>query len=418
MSVEINISQLTARYSSDPLSVFYHQSFSLRSPGLNVVVGMSGVGKSTLLNTLGGLLASKVGWPEGLLVECNPITPHISFSDVAYVAQRYSLLPHLRLLDNILLTQRLKLPISVPITKAIREQAIYLVQEVGLDTMRDRWPQELSGGQLQRAALAQALMQFNSHSSDSGSNLLLLDEAFSALDAELRPQLQDLLVQLVRQYDLTVILVSHDLEEAIYLSDHLLLVAPSSSPSKGYSIISEQRLETPALVAPPNRGSWSFRKSVDTLQSMLTAGSAAITAAPMARGVLSESSLSVIEKEAESIMVISRHLLQEHHTPLLRAAVFANLAAGKSYTYVLPENDAKALERFASLKQDAPSPDKIRLVTVSDNQIAFAFGEIVIYNSSKKQQRRAFSYAGDEQGRMLLELHPDFVSNLLSSLPK
>ena len=418
MSVEINISQLTARYSSDPLSVFYHQSFSLSSPGLNVVVGMSGVGKSTLLNTLGGLLASKVGWPEGLLVECNPITPHISFSDVAYVAQRYSLLPHLRLLDNILLTQRLKLPISVPITKAIREQAIYLVQEVGLDTMRDRWPQELSGGQLQRAALAQALMQFNSHSSDSGNNLLLLDEAFSALDAELRPQLQDLLIQLVRQYDLTVILVSHDLEEAIYLSDHLLLVAPSNSPSKGYSTISEQRLETPALVAPPVRGSWSFRKSVDTLQSMLTRGSAAITAAPMARGVLSDSSLSVIEKEAESIMVISRHLLQEYYAPLLRAAVFANLAAGKSYTYVLPENSAEALERFASLKQDAPSPDKIRLVTASDNQIAFAFGEIVIYNSSRKQQRRAFSYAGYEQGRMLLELHPDFVSSLLSSLPK
>ena len=418
MSVEINISQLTARYSSDPLSVFYYQSFSLRSPGLNVVVGMSGVGKSTLLNTLGGLLASKVGWPEGLLVECNSITPRISFSDVAYVAQRYSLLPHLRLLDNILLTQRLKLPIRVPITKAIREQAISLVQEVGLDTMRDRWPQELSGGQLQRAALAQALMQFNSHSSDSGSNLLLLDEAFSALDAELRPQLQDLLVQLVRQYDLTVILVSHDLEEALYLSDHLLLVAPSNSPSKGYSTISEQRLETPALVAPPARGSWSFRKSVDTLQSMLTRGSAAITAAPMARGVLSESSLSVIEKEAESIMVISHHLLQEYYAPLLRAAVFANLAAGKSYTYVLPENSAEALERFASLKQDAPNPNKIRLVTVSDNQIAFAFGEIVIYNSSKKQQRRAFSYAGHEQGRMLLELHPDFVSSLLNSLPE
>ena len=418
MSVKINIRQLTARYSSDPLSVFYHQSLSLRSPGLNVVVGMSGVGKSTLLNTLGGLLVSKVGWPESLLVECNSVAPHVIFSDVAYVAQRYSLLPHLRLLDNILLTQRLKLPISVPVTKAIREQAISLVQEVGLDTMSDRWPQELSGGQLQRAALAQALMQFNSHSSDSGSNLLLLDEAFSALDAELRPQLQDLLIQLVRQYDLTVILVSHDLEEAIYLSDHLLLVAPSSSPSKGYSTISEQRLETPALVAPPVRGSWSFRKSVDTLQSMLTAGSAAITAAPMARGVLSESSLSVIEKEAESIMVISRHLLQEYYAPLLRAAVFANLAAGKSYTYVLPENSAEALERFASLKQDAPSPDKIRLVTASDNQIAFAFGEIVIYNSSRKQQRRAFSYAGYEQGRMLLELHPDFVSSLLSSLPK
>ena len=418
MSVKINIRQLTARYSSDPLSVFYHQSLSLRSPGLNVVVGMSGVGKSTLLNTLGGLLVSKVGWPESLLVECNSVAPHVIFSDVAYVAQRYSLLPHLRLLDNILLTQRLKLPISVPVTKAIREQAISLVQEVGLDTMSDRWPQELSGGQLQRAALAQALMQFNSHSSDSGSNLLLLDEAFSALDAELRPQLQDLLIQLVRQYDLTVILVSHDLEEAIYLSDHLLLVAPSNSPSKGYSTISEQRLETPALVAPPVRGSWSFRKSVDTLQSMLTRGSAAITAAPMARGVLSDSSLSVIEKEAESIMVISRHLLQEYYAPLLRAAVFANLAAGKSYTYVLPENSAEALERFASLKQDAPSPDKIRLVTASDNQIAFAFGEIVIYNSSRKQQRRAFSYAGYEQGRMLLELHPDFVSSLLSSLPK
>ena len=418
MSVEINISQLTARYSSDPVSVFYHQNFSLRSPGLNVVVGMSGVGKSTLLNTLGGLLASKVGWPEGLLVECNSITPHISFSDVAYVAQRYSLLPHLRLLDNILLTQRLKLPISVPITKAIRDQAISLVQEVGLDTMSDRWPQELSGGQLQRAALAQALMQFNSHSSDSGSNLLLLDEAFSALDAELRPQLQDLLIQLVRQYDLTVILVSHDLEEAIYLSDHLLLVAPSNSPSKGYSTISEQRLETPAIVAPPDRGSWSFRKSVDTLQSMLTGGSAAITAAPMARGVLSESSLSVIEKEADSIMVISRHLLQEYYASLLRTAVFANLAAGKSYTYVLPENATGALERFEKLKQDAPNPDKIRLVTVSDNQIAFAFDEIVIYNSLGEQQRRAFSYAGYERGRMLLELNPDFVSSLLSSLPK
>jgi NitT/TauT family transport system ATP-binding protein len=178
---------------------------------LVTIVGPSGCGKSTLLRIIAGL---KPHFPpshgEALvfdkqIVEAGP--------DRGLVDQKYSLLPHLTVLENIAFGLKLR-----GVSRAERrDRAQTWVKKVGLEGSEDKFPSELSGGMQQRVSIAATLIL--------GPRILLMDEPFGALDPGIRLRMQELLIQLWAEQQATVFLVTHSVEEAVYLGDRVFLMA-------------------------------------------------------------------------------------------------------------------------------------------------------------------------------------------------
>lgn len=166
------------------------------------LVGKSGCGKSTLLRLIAGLDRQFSGEISLNGKKLDGITP-----DVGLIFQEPRLLPWLTVAENVGFNSNDK-------NINIRVRIENLLHEVGLSEAIDYLPKNLSGGMAQRAAIARGL--FNQ------PRLLLLDEPFSAVDAFTRMRLQDLLTALARQHDFAVLLVTHDIDEAAYLSDRVL----------------------------------------------------------------------------------------------------------------------------------------------------------------------------------------------------
>jgi sulfonate transport system ATP-binding protein len=159
------------------------------------MLGVSGSGKSTLLRVLAGL--------------DDEVTGDVTVTGpVAVAFQEPRLLPWRRVLPNV------SLGLRVPAASAVARQAL---AEVGLTDRADAWPLTLSGGEAQRAALARALVR--------EPNLLLLDEPFSSLDALTRIAMHDLVLRLWKRYCPAVLLVTHDVDEALLLADRVLVLA-------------------------------------------------------------------------------------------------------------------------------------------------------------------------------------------------
>jgi len=165
------------------------------------IVGRSGCGKSTLLRLAAGL----EGATEGLLVIDGKAIDGIP-ADTRVLFQDSRLLPWKKVLDNV----RIVLPGDD------RERAIEALRMVGLEEKAQQWPASLSGGQRQRVALARALA--------GGPRLLLLDEPLGALDALTRIEMQNLIEMLWRKHGFTVLLVTHDVSEAVALADRVVLI--------------------------------------------------------------------------------------------------------------------------------------------------------------------------------------------------
>ncbi|MER5934085.1 ABC transporter ATP-binding protein [Streptomyces sp. NPDC002054] len=179
------------------------------APGeLLAVVGPSGCGKSTLLRTLAGLLAPLDG---RVTQDGTPITrPH---ADRALVFQDDALLPWRTVRANV----ELPLAIRRAGTRAERRQAAASwLARVGLAAHAHKLPHQLSGGQRQRVQLARALA--------GGPRAVLMDEPFGALDAQTRADMQDLLVEILHDTGATVVFVTHDVDEALYLGDRVALL--------------------------------------------------------------------------------------------------------------------------------------------------------------------------------------------------
>ncbi|MGQ9425264.1 ABC transporter ATP-binding protein [Gilvimarinus sp. F26214L] len=180
------------------------------APGeLVALVGPSGCGKSTLLHLVAGLETPSRG---RILTDGKPITgPHPSRT---LVFQEHALYPWLTLLDNVALALEFQ---NVP-RKEARSQALQWLQKVKLDGFDHYYPHQVSGGMRQRAALARAFVV--------RPEVLLLDEPFGALDALTRMTLQDVLRDLIREEQPTVLLVTHDVDEALFLADRVLVFGP------------------------------------------------------------------------------------------------------------------------------------------------------------------------------------------------
>jgi NitT/TauT family transport system ATP-binding protein len=178
---------------------------------LVTIVGPSGCGKSTMLRTIAALKPHFPPTKGEVLVFGKPVRE--PGPDRGLVDQKYSLLPHLNVIENVAFGLKLR---GTPRSER-RDRAQDWVKKVGLDGCEKKFPSELSGGMQQRVALAATLIL--------GPRILLMDEPFGALDPGIRLRMQELLMQLWKEQEATVFLVTHSVEEAVYLGDRVFLMA-------------------------------------------------------------------------------------------------------------------------------------------------------------------------------------------------
>ncbi len=179
-------------------------TFSLKKNDFVCLIGPSGSGKSTLLRVLAGLIQPTRG-------ECEFKSKHPA---VGLVFQKANLMPWRRVLENVSLPLELE---KIP-PEAIKRRAQELIRLVGLEGFESAYPRDLSGGMAQRVAIARSLMQ--------DPDLLLLDEPFGSLDALTRERMGDELLHIWQARRKTVLMVTHSISEAIYLSDRVLVLSP------------------------------------------------------------------------------------------------------------------------------------------------------------------------------------------------
>ena len=178
-----------------------------------VVLGMSGSGKSTLLRYIAGLQDPT----KGTVKVRNKLVG--ADNRVGMVFQQYSSLPWMTVLENVALGLEYK-----GISKKDRdEQAMDIIQRVGLDGHQSKYAQypTLSGGQLQRVAIARSLL--------ASPEIILMDEPFGALDVKTRLQMQDMVADIATDIHPTIVFVTHDIHEAVYLADDIYIL--KSAPS-------------------------------------------------------------------------------------------------------------------------------------------------------------------------------------------
>jgi NitT/TauT family transport system ATP-binding protein len=185
-------------------------NFSMQSGEFITFVGSSGCGKSTLLRLIAGL-----DHPSGGRIHVDGSPVEGPGPDRGMVFQKYSLYPWLTAADNVAFGMRLQGMTSAD----VRNRTAYFLEVVGLQDAATKLPRELSGGMQQRVAIARALA--------TNPSVLLLDEPFGALDLQIRETMQEFLLQLWQRTGLTVLLITHDVEEALVLAQNVHVLAPN-----------------------------------------------------------------------------------------------------------------------------------------------------------------------------------------------
>jgi len=198
------------------------------------IVGTSGCGKSTLLNMVGGLTEPTFG---DILIDSRPVTG--PGRDRGFVFQGYSLFEWMTVQANIMFALEKSRMGKAEKVELVRQ----FIHEVGLAGFENAHPRQLSGGMRQRVAIARALVYKPS--------LLLMDEPFGALDAQTRGMMQELLLKVWEDHKVTVLFVTHDVEEAIFLADRVIVLASRPGRLKRELDIDLQRPRTYDIVTSP-----------------------------------------------------------------------------------------------------------------------------------------------------------------------
>jgi NitT/TauT family transport system ATP-binding protein len=223
----LKVQNLEVTYSdaSGVVHALHDISFSLAINEFVSLIGPSGSGKSTLLRVLAGLVP--------------PTKGHFQFNHdhtrVGLVFQNANLMPWRRVIDNITLPLELE---DLP-QETIRKRAQALINLVGLKGFEQTYPRDLSGGMAQRVSLARSLMQ--------DPDVLLLDEPFGSLDALTRENMGDELLHIWGARRKTVLMVTHSISEAIYLSDRVLVLSPRPGKIKCELPVHLPRPRTPEM---------------------------------------------------------------------------------------------------------------------------------------------------------------------------
>jgi NitT/TauT family transport system ATP-binding protein len=219
MNEKLTVRALCKRFTTGARSfdALLNISFSVAPGEFVAFVGASGCGKSTLLRIIAGLEPISRG---EVLVDERPISG--TDRDRAMVFQDYSLYPWLTVLENIRFSSRLAAnrgDNTEDSRSTSSERSLLLLELMGLGPVRDAHPHALSGGMRQRVAIARALL--------SKPQLLLMDEPFGALDAQTREVMHDLILHILALEKRTILFVTHDVEEAVYLADRVIVLAPA-----------------------------------------------------------------------------------------------------------------------------------------------------------------------------------------------
>lgn len=189
-------------------------NLEINSGELVALLGPSGCGKTSLLRIIAGLEKPDTG---NIIFHGEDVSGHdVRDRHVGFVFQHYALFRHMTVFDNVAFGLRMKPRSQRPTEQIIKEKVQYLLQMVQLDWLGDRYPDQLSGGQRQRIALARALAV--------EPKVLLLDEPFGALDAKVRKELRRWLARLHDEIHLTSVFVTHDQEEAMEVSDRIVVM--------------------------------------------------------------------------------------------------------------------------------------------------------------------------------------------------
>ncbi len=235
-------------------------SFDIQEGEIFVIMGLSGSGKSTLVRLLNRLIEPTSGQ---ILVDGDDIAalPAAGLRDLrrrkmSMVFQSFALMPHLNIIDN----AAFGLELSAVPRKIRHERALAALDQVGLKAYAESYPDELSGGMKQRVGLARALA--------NDPDILLMDEAFSALDPLIRAEMQDQLLDLQTQQKRTIVFISHDLDEAMRIGDRIAIMEGGRVVQVGTP---EEILRNPA-----DEYVSSFFRGVDA-SKILTAGDVART---------------------------------------------------------------------------------------------------------------------------------------------
>ncbi|SDB54091.1 ABC transporter ATP-binding protein [Belnapia rosea] len=235
----LEISQLSVAFPKAPVPVLREIDLQIARGEYVSVIGHSGCGKSTLLNVIAGLLPATAG---GVVLEGREIAG--PGPDRAVVFQNHSLLPWLTCYENV----RLAVDQTLGRTLSRAERHDWVLENLGLVRMthaKDKRPNEISGGMKQRIGIARALSM--------KPKVLLLDEPFGALDALTRAHLQDQVMEIHASRGTTVVMITHDVDEAVLLSDRIVML--TNGPNARIGEILEVDLPRPrdrlALAADP-----------------------------------------------------------------------------------------------------------------------------------------------------------------------
>ena len=208
----IEFRQVSKQFPDGTLAV---DDFSLVIPSrkTTVFVGSSGCGKTTILRMINRMIDRTSGSIEIDGEDIVGLDKVKLRRRIGYVMQNSGLLPHRKVVDNVATVPLLN---GVP-KKQAHERALELLDTVGLDrSLANRYPSQLSGGQQQRVGVARGLA--------ADPNILLMDEPFGAVDPLVRAELQQELIRLQRELDKTVVFVTHDIDEAFVLADHVVIL--------------------------------------------------------------------------------------------------------------------------------------------------------------------------------------------------
>ena len=204
----LEFQNVSYQYPSEDFDIIDHLSFAVEPGSFHCIIGISGCGKSTIFRMTNGLLKPKAGT---ILVEGKSIVGRKHYC--GYMPQKDLLFPWRTVGENV----ALPLEIQGELTRAERrDRAEAALADVGLAGCGSKMPDELSGGMRQRAAFARTML--------TGCDLLLLDEPFSALDFLTRISMQEWLLDQWQRYKRTILFITHDVEEALFLSSSVLVV--------------------------------------------------------------------------------------------------------------------------------------------------------------------------------------------------
>lgn len=205
--VEVENLSVSFKRKGHSISVLESINFTINPGEFVCLLGPSGCGKSTILNVIAGFIKPNRGY-----VTVDRKSVDKPGADRGFVFQQYSLLPWKTTFQNIEFGLKIQ-----GVAKAEREELVsYYLNRVGLYKHRHSYPHQLSGGMQQRASIVRALV--------NSPSVLLMDEPFAALDAQTRHMMQELLLTIWSELKPTVVFVTHDIEEAVFLSDRIFVM--------------------------------------------------------------------------------------------------------------------------------------------------------------------------------------------------